>query len=150
MRSDVNGGAQTMCAMAAAPRDYLNKLLTTLKLILTGAKHTIKPGAQIGIIDLMTVSNAMLVEAMKNFPNTSTHLVFPNHVALGNYITIVSDGFTSLTEEELGKDMSFLDINRALRKGQFGFNPPTWGDAEWSNLINNVCAGIDFDEGDLG
>ena len=40
MQFDVKGGTQTTCAMAAAPSGYLNNLLTTLKLILAGAKHT--------------------------------------------------------------------------------------------------------------
>ena len=55
MQIEVMGGSQTMCAVAAAPWEYLNNLLTTLRLILAGAKHKIRPGAQVGIIDFMTV-----------------------------------------------------------------------------------------------
>ena len=71
MQLEVMGGTQTMFAMGAAPSEYLQNLLTTLKLILVGVKHEVKPGAQVGIIDLMTASNDMFVEAMIRPPKTS-------------------------------------------------------------------------------
>ncbi len=59
MQFELKGGTQTMCAMAAAPCDLRHNLLNTLKLILANSKHMIKPGAQIGIMDMMTTSNDM-------------------------------------------------------------------------------------------
>ena len=69
-------------------------------------------------------------------------------MALGDQITIVSNGFESLTPDEIGNEMNFLDINKTLKEGRFGINPKTWGDNEWSMLINYVSAGIEFAEGD--
>ncbi len=71
MQLEVQGGTQTMCAMAEAPSELLQSLLTTLKLVLATVKHKIKPGAQGGIIDLMTVSSDMFMGAMKHFPKTN-------------------------------------------------------------------------------
>ena len=68
LQLEVKGGTQTMYAMAEAPSELLQSLLTTLKLVLATVKHKIKPGAQVGIIDLMTVGNDMLMEAMKTLP----------------------------------------------------------------------------------
>ncbi len=67
---------------------------------------------------------------------------------LGSYISIAYDGFTSLAEEEIGNDMALLDINRTMEVGHVGVDPPIWRDEQWSQLLNNVCAGINFTSGD--
>ncbi len=41
MQFEVKGGTQTMCAMAEAPSEMLQNLLTTLKLVLATVKHKI-------------------------------------------------------------------------------------------------------------
>ena len=68
MQFELKGGTQTMCAIVAAPCELLQNLLSTLKLIMANSKHKIKPGTQIGIMDLVTTSNDMFVGAMKRFP----------------------------------------------------------------------------------
>ena len=79
MQFEVKGGMHTFCAMAAAPGGYLNNLLGTLKLILANKKHSFNRGAQVAITDLMTVSNNMFVEAMKNFPKKTLVVKHPTH-----------------------------------------------------------------------
>ena len=48
--------------------EILQSRLNTLKLVLTNSKRPINLGAQLDIMDLMTMSNDMFEEAMKDFP----------------------------------------------------------------------------------
>ena len=73
MQFEVKGGVRTLCAMAAAPDELLQSQLNTLKLVLSHSKRRIKLGAQLGIMDLVTTSNAMFEEAMNNFPQGEEH-----------------------------------------------------------------------------
>ena len=145
MQIELGDGIQTMCAFAAAPNDHTNNLLITLKLVLGHNKHKIHPGTKAGLIDLMTVSNNMFVEAMKEFPKISQPTAEPCHVGLGKELTIISDGITSLTANDVGKNQTFLDINDARKNGMFGEEPiPVWRDKEWATLIEMVVSGIEL------
>ncbi len=53
-----------------------------------------------------------------------------------------------MAEDDIGKEMNFLDINKALRDGNFGPNPRVWGDKEWNLLIDYVSGGIEFADED--
>ncbi len=127
MQFEVKGGVQTLCAMAAAPDGVLQNSLNTLKMVLAHSKHKLRLGAQLGIMDLMTTSNDMFEEAMKNFPKVKKTVQAPNHIGLGNYINITSDVITSLKADQVGTEMNFLDINKAHRDGYFGMEPGIWG-----------------------
>jgi hypothetical protein len=59
----------------------------------------------------------------------------------------VNGGVESLQEKDIGTEMSFLDINKAMRDGHFGSNPKIWGDDQWNLLINYISQGMEFDEG---
>ena len=63
----------------------------------------------------MTVSNNMFVEAMKDLPKIQQPTAEPYHVGLGNGLTIISDGITSLTANDVGKNQTFLDIDTAKK-----------------------------------
>ena len=142
MQFDMKQGKQTFCAMAAAPCDYLNNILTTLKLILAYRRSKFNKGAQVAITELMTLSNDMFVEAMKGFPKVTLKVRRPVHHAMGEYIKIVGNGVESLQEKDAGQDLSFLDMNAALRNGFFGESPKVWGDADWKLLIDYVTQGL--------
>jgi hypothetical protein len=118
--------------------------LATLKLILAYKKGNFNKGAQVAITDLMTLSNNMFAEAMKAFPKQTLKVKKPNHHTLGDYIRIVGNGVESLHPSEVGKDLSFLDINKALQDGHFGDSPRVWKDNEWSLLINYITQGMDY------
>jgi hypothetical protein len=123
-------------------------IITTLKLTMAGKNHKIEPGCQIGIIDIMTKSNATFEAAMRGFPAISKLARHPEHVALGTHLAIVSDGLTSLTKDEAGRELSFLDMSQALKLGLFGPEPiATWRNEEWSQLISHICAGMNFTTG---
>ena len=69
----------------------------------------------------------------------------PYHHAIGHGLTIVTNGLTSLTPDDLGKMQPFLDINAAKELGWLGPEPITvWGDTEWGRLIDALCAGLGF------
>jgi hypothetical protein len=68
MEFEVKGGARTLCAIAAAPYDTIPSQLNTLQLVLASSKRPLQLGAQLGIIDLMTMINDMFEEAMEDFP----------------------------------------------------------------------------------
>ena len=60
----------------------------------------------------------------------------------------MSDGFASLAAEDIGKEMSFQDINRARGLGLCGPEPiPVWGSEDWNLFLSNICAGVNFTEG---
>ncbi len=89
------GGVRTLCAMAEAPGEILQNQINTLKLVLASSKRPINLGAQLGIMDLMTMSNDMFEEAMKDFPKVKKTIQPPTHVGLGTLIEITCDGTTS-------------------------------------------------------
>jgi hypothetical protein len=68
LQFELQGGVRTLCAMAKAPDDLLQNQINTLKLVLANSKRPLNLGAQLGIMDLMTLSNDMFVKAMKDFP----------------------------------------------------------------------------------
>ena len=144
MQFEMKHGRHTFCAMAAAPCDFLNNILTTLKLVLAYSKIKFNKGAQVAITDMMTLSNEMFVEAMKGFPKVTLKIKKPVHHAQGDYIKIVGNGVESLQEKDIGQDLSFLDMNTALKNGFFGKKPKIWGDPEWKLLIDYVTQGLDF------
>ena len=134
-----------MCALAAAPSDHLLNLIITLKLVLAHKEHVISPGSKVGILDMMTRSNDMFVEAMKGFPKCNKPVAKPYHHSIGHDLTIVSDGITSLSDADVGKMQPFLDINKAKSMGMCGPDPVlVWHDAEWQALVDNLCAGLVF------
>ena len=68
-------------------------------------------------------------------------------MALGKHLAIVSDGLLSLSEDDVGREMSFFDMNAALEMGLFGPKPLIAGDVEWSQFANHICAGMSFSRG---
>mgnify|MGYP002811287791 CR=1 FL=1 len=68
MQFGVKGGVRTLCAMAEAPDEILQNQINTLKLALANSRRPLHLGAQLGIMDLMTMGNDMFEEAMKDFP----------------------------------------------------------------------------------
>ena len=141
-------GLHTFCAMAEAPCDYLNDILATLKLVLAYSKVKFNRGAQVAITDMMTASNDMFVEAMKGFPKVTLKVAKPVHHQHGEYIKIAGNGVESLSEKDIGTNMSFLDMNTALQKGFFGKDPVVWRDPEWKLLIDYVTQGLDISDGE--
>ena len=99
MQFEMKHGRHTFCAMAAAPCDFLNNILTTLKLVLAYSKIKFNKGAQVAITDMMTLSNEMFVEAMKGFPKITLKIKKPVHHSMGEYIKIVGNGVESLQEK---------------------------------------------------
>ena len=150
MQFEMKQGMQTFCAMAAAPCDFLSNILTTLKLVLAFRRTRFNKGAQVAITDMMTLSNEMFLEAMKGFPKVTLKVKKPMHHSMGDYIKIVGNGLESLQEKDIGQEMSFLDMNTALRNGFFGKNPKIWGDPEWKLLIDCVTQGLDCSSEDWG
>ena len=146
LQFEMKHGKHTFCAMAAAPCDFLNDILATLKLVLAYSKVKFNRGAQVAITDMMTASNEMFVEAMRGFPKVTLKVARPAHHAHGEYIKIAGNGVESLSEMDIGKDMSFLDMNTALKKGFFGKKPVIWGDQEWKLLIDYVTQGLDISD----
>ena len=103
-------------------------------------------GAQLGIMDLMTMSNDMFEEAMKDFPQVKKTIQHPNHVGLGTLIEITCDGITSLRPDQVGAEMNFLDINKAHRDGYFGDKAKIWGDKDWSLLLDYLSGGMAYSQ----
>ena len=101
-------------------------------------------------MDLMTTNNDMFEEAMKNYPKVKKTLQAPYHIGLGSYIDITCDGITSLRADQVGTEMSFLDINKAHRDGYFGKDPRIWGDKDWSLLIDYLGGGTEYSPAEWG
>ncbi len=59
-------------------------------------------GAQLGIMDLVTMSNDMFEMAMLDFPKVNKTIQHPTHVGLGTSIEITGDGITSLRPDQVG------------------------------------------------
>ncbi len=75
---------------------------------------------------MMTKNKAMFEAAMKGFPKINKLARHPEHVALGKHLTILSDGLTSLSRDEVGRELSFLD----MKMGLFGPEPIAIGAAK--------------------
>ncbi len=117
-------------------------------MVLANSKRPLHKGAQMSIMDLMTVSNDMFVAAMAEFPQINKRIVHPYHVGMGACVEIKCDGITSLSHDKLGAEMNFLDMNQAYRNGMFGDNPKIWGDMEWSLLLDYLSGGIAHSQDD--
>ena len=121
-----------MCALAAAPSDYLQNLIITLKLVLAKRKHSVNPGSKVGILDMMTRSNDMFVEAMKGFPKCNKPIAKPYHHSIGHDLIIVTNALTSHAEDDVGKMQPFLDISKTKAMGMFGLALVlVWTGVEW-------------------
>ena len=59
LQLEVKGGVRTLCAMAVAPDEMLHNQINTLKLALANSRRPLHLGAQLGIMDLMTMSEDM-------------------------------------------------------------------------------------------
>ena len=65
-------------------------------------------------------------------------------------MNITCDGITSLSQDNLGAEMNFLDMNQAYRNGMFGDNAKIWRDDEWSLLLDYLSGGIAYSQEDWG
>ncbi len=142
LQFELKGGVRALCAMAEAPDDLLQSQITTLKMIMANSRRQLHVCAQLGIMDLMTMSNDMFEMAMKDFPKVKTTIMHPHHAGLGTSIVITRDGVTSLRPDQVGTDMNFMGMDKAHKDGYFGDSPRIWGDKEWSLLLDYLCGGI--------
>ena len=83
MQFELGKGVQVMCALAAAPSDYLQKIILAQKLVLANKQHSVKPVSKVRILDMMARSNEMFVEAMKGFPEVVSPRRCPTTTPLG-------------------------------------------------------------------
>ncbi len=124
LKYQLHNGVRTLCAMAQATHEMLQNQINTHKLVLANSKRPLHKGAQMSIMDLMTVRNYMFVAAMAEFPKTNRRIAHPYHVGVGECLRITCDGITSLSQDKLGAEMNFMDMNQAFRNGMF------WGQTE--------------------